>query len=60
MLMRGWYEQMTGKTEQINRGALKLNSDGTYIFKKYDDLEDYEIFNHLLAVKRWKMANEQF
>lgn len=60
MLMRGWYEQLTGKIEQINRGVLKLNYDGTYIFKKYDDLEDYEIFNHLLAVKRWKMANEQF
>lgn len=60
MLMKGWYEQQTGKIEQINRGALQLNSDGTYIFKKYDDLEDYEIFNHLLAVKRWKMANEQF
>lgn len=60
MLIQAWYEQQTGKTELINRGALKLNSDGTYIFKKYDDIEDYEIFNHLLAVKRWKMANEQF
>lgn len=59
MLARSWYEQQTGKIRQINRGALQLNGDGNYIFKKYESLEDYEIFNHLLALKRWEMTNKQ-
>lgn len=60
MLSRGYLEQLTGKTEPIRRGALQIRQDGTYIFKEYKSIEDYEIFNHLLAVKRWKMANKSF
>lgn len=60
MLLQGYLEQLTGKIEQIHRGALQLSTDGTYIFKKYENLEDYEIFNCLLTLKRWQMANKSF
>ena len=56
MLTSAWMEQKGCTVRTMRRGALQLKEDGTYCFKEYTDPEDFEIFNHLLAVKRWMMS----
>lgn len=59
MLARAWFEQHERKMVNIHRAALQLLPNGEWIFKEYNDISDYAIFNHLLAVKRWQMQHDE-
>lgn len=57
ILAGAWFEQQERETVYIRRAALQLRPSGEWIFQEYNDISDYAIFNHLLAVKHWQMRH---
>lgn len=44
--------------KKAQRWALRLNADGTYKMKQFEDEDDFGVFLALLRIQRWKEKNQ--
>lgn len=47
-----------GADSMLARAVVQLKPNGTFVFKRFDSIEDYEVFESLLKINRWMKEND--